>query len=379
MLELKVVLDVKTSVELAQQLATRRITSSSQLGRRRQLRPRSGPTPSSFSSATACTSSSATPTGSSRCCAGRSRRSARSSRPTARPTLTVRAMDALVVAEGNSKPPEAEVTYEQRRTGRSPSDRPAPQRLGFEDDDDGPGAPRSSSSATSTTCAFLKERARADRLRRLHAHRPEDGQDVAALRQADATGASAEPSAPTCWPGARCANATPDVTPSMIEFKPTITAAEQVQSVTVRGWDVRRARRRSRHTATPPRRRRGVSGEPARRPARRPATPRSAGREGPGKEGRRRRAGGATQRKEAAASPRGGACSPICSAPTSSSPATGKAIGLPDLRPGDNVEIRGVGARFSGTYFVTKATHTLNATRPADRVRRAQDATRGSA
>ena len=38
----------------------------------------------------------------------------------------------------------------------------------------------------------------------------------------------------------------------------------------------------------------------------------------------------------------------------------GKVIGLPDLRPGTNVEIGGVGRRFSGTYFVTKVMHVLN-------------------
>jgi phage protein D len=35
-------------------------------------------------------------------------------------------------------------------------------------------------------------------------------------------------------------------------------------------------------------------------------------------------------------------------------------IGLPDLRPGDNVELQGVGKRFSGEYYVTKVEHTLD-------------------
>jgi phage protein D len=34
-------------------------------------------------------------------------------------------------------------------------------------------------------------------------------------------------------------------------------------------------------------------------------------------------------------------------------------IGLPDLRAGQWVEIRGLGVRFSGTYFITDTTHTL--------------------
>jgi phage protein D len=39
--------------------------------------------------------------------------------------------------------------------------------------------------------------------------------------------------------------------------------------------------------------------------------------------------------------------------------ATGRVIGLPDLRPGDNVSITGLGRRFSGNYFVRKVEHTL--------------------
>ena len=57
----------------------------------------------------------------------------------------------------------------------------------------------------------------------------------------------------------------------------------------------------------------------------------------------------------------------------------GKVIGLPDLRPGDNVEISGVGRRFSGTYYVTQgATHTAEPTGLPDRVRRRQEDTGGA-
>jgi uncharacterized protein len=35
-------------------------------------------------------------------------------------------------------------------------------------------------------------------------------------------------------------------------------------------------------------------------------------------------------------------------------------IGLPDLRAGQRVDILGVGARFSGTYFITDTTHTIS-------------------
>jgi phage protein D len=40
--------------------------------------------------------------------------------------------------------------------------------------------------------------------------------------------------------------------------------------------------------------------------------------------------------------------------------ATGTTVGLPELRAGKRIRIVGLGARFSGTYFVTKTTHTIN-------------------
>jgi len=40
--------------------------------------------------------------------------------------------------------------------------------------------------------------------------------------------------------------------------------------------------------------------------------------------------------------------------------ATGTTVGLPNLRAGQRVRIVGLGARFSGTYFVIKTTHTIN-------------------
>jgi Bacteriophage probable baseplate hub protein len=42
--------------------------------------------------------------------------------------------------------------------------------------------------------------------------------------------------------------------------------------------------------------------------------------------------------------------------------ANGTTVGLPDLRAGQKVYIKGLGHRFSGRYFVTKTTHTLDDT-----------------
>ena len=39
--------------------------------------------------------------------------------------------------------------------------------------------------------------------------------------------------------------------------------------------------------------------------------------------------------------------------------ASGSTVGLPDLRAGQHLRIVGLGARFSGTYFVTETTHTI--------------------
>ena len=38
---------------------------------------------------------------------------------------------------------------------------------------------------------------------------------------------------------------------------------------------------------------------------------------------------------------------------------TGRVIGIPDLRPGDNLQLKGLGKRFSGEYYVKKVEHTL--------------------
>lgn len=41
--------------------------------------------------------------------------------------------------------------------------------------------------------------------------------------------------------------------------------------------------------------------------------------------------------------------------------ATGQCIGQPDMRPGDNVRVGGLGQRFNGDYYIKKTTHTFGA------------------
>jgi phage protein D len=134
---------------------------------------------------------------------------------------------------------------------------------------------------------------------------------------------------------------------SLIEFTPTITLSRQVTSVTVNGWD--------------PDAKDAIS-----------ATATAA--DLPGAAG-----GGGTSGPEAAAKLAGsGKREIVVDAPVLSQEeaevlarallaerayefitGSGRVIGLPDLRPGDNVELRGLGDRFSGSYYVKKVEHTL--------------------
>ncbi len=130
---------------------------------------------------------------------------------------------------------------------------------------------------------------------------------------------------------------------SLIDFRPTLTTANQVRSVTVNGWN-RRTRRSISETVTLDDRRLNrnqdlyeilqrcdpreevVVDEPV-------FTTRQA---------RERAIAILMERQKQMVK------------------ASGIIVGLPDLRAGQQVKIKGVGARFSGTYFITETTHTLN-------------------
>jgi phage protein D len=170
----------------------------------------------------------------------------------------------------------------------------------------------------------------------LHFGKPTDGRDARPIRTWVLTWGSlvnttAEP-----------AGSAPP--PSLIAFSPTVSRAEQVESVNVRGWDsgAKKAINVTAKAKTPP--------------------------------------GGGANATATAPKSAGAKRSVVIDAPVKSEEeakhlaesllaereyrfltATGKTIGLPDLRPGDNVEIHGVGPTFGGTYHVETATHTLNA------------------
>ncbi|MFD7712526.1 phage late control D family protein [Streptomyces sp. NPDC059785] len=164
-----------------------------------------------------------------------------------------------------------------------------------------------------------------------------DGRPIRLYRLAYAPGLSTGPT-----------NQPEGLIPNLIEFTPTMTVSQQVSKVTVRGWDPR-TKESIAFTATA---------------ENLPAGQNSAdGQSGP----------------EAAESTLGGRQEVVVDAPVTSDQearelaisllrerayefitATGKVAGLPELRPGDNLEIYGLGRRFSGTYFVKRVEHTLS-------------------
>ena len=132
---------------------------------------------------------------------------------------------------------------------------------------------------------------------------------------------------------------------SLISFNPTINLARQVSKITVRGWD--------------PEGKQAIvaSAGPSDLP-----NPGNGGQSGP----------------QAAQQSLQGKQDVVVDAPVASQQearelaisllrersyefitGTGQVIGLPDLRPGDNIELDGLGSRFSGEYYVKKVEHSL--------------------
>ncbi|HEX5736456.1 MAG TPA: type IV secretion protein Rhs [Blastocatellia bacterium] len=133
---------------------------------------------------------------------------------------------------------------------------------------------------------------------------------------------------------------------SLINFTPTLTLSNQVGSVTVHGWDPA-AKEVVKYTA-----------EPKDLP--------------PSK-------GGGTSGPQAAQNSNKGKQDVVIDAPVTSQEearklavsllmerayefitGSGQVIGVPDLRPGDTLEIHGLGKRYSGDYYVKKVEHALS-------------------
>jgi phage protein D len=132
---------------------------------------------------------------------------------------------------------------------------------------------------------------------------------------------------------------------SLISFAPVLTLSRQVAGVSVRGWDPR-TKEPLTYTATAS----DLPGSP----------------------------GGGTSGPAVAQKTLAGKQEVVVDAPVTSQEearalaisllrerayefvtGAGRAIGIPDLRPGDNVQLSGLGKRFSGRYYVTKVEHSL--------------------
>jgi Bacteriophage probable baseplate hub protein len=132
---------------------------------------------------------------------------------------------------------------------------------------------------------------------------------------------------------------------SLVSFTPELTAARQVSRVTVKGWDARKKASIS-ATAT----KADLAGK------------KSAGTSGPEvaekklDEKEEVVVDWPVQTQEEA---KALAVSLLRERAYEFLKGTGQAIGLPDMRPGDNVEIKGIGLRFSGQYYVTRVEHAI--------------------
>ena len=132
---------------------------------------------------------------------------------------------------------------------------------------------------------------------------------------------------------------------SLINFNPELTIAEQVGTVTVRGWDPRSKQPIS-YTAGPQ------------------DLPHSDGGGMSGPQAAQERLNGKSdivvdQPVTSAQEARDLAISLLRERAYEFITGSGQVIGLPDLRPGDNVELSGLGTRFNGTYHVEKVEHSL--------------------
>ena len=201
----------------------------------------------------------------------------------------------------------------------------------------------------------------------LHFAPPADGRNgtpVRVFRLAYGPGLAAEQHRAATGSGNSAAAAGP-LLPNLIEFTPTLTAAAQVSSLTVRGWDPR--------TKTSI----GVTATASDLP-----TGQGSGLTGPG----------------AATEALGAREDAVIDAPVASVEearelaaallrerayqfitGSGRIAGLPQLRVRDVLEIHGIGLRFTGNYYVTRVEHTLSASGffTAFRARRIADGSHG--
>jgi phage protein D len=132
---------------------------------------------------------------------------------------------------------------------------------------------------------------------------------------------------------------------SLMSFSPTLTAVDQVGKVTVRGWDSR-AKKSFSYTAD----KNDLAGVGA------------GGASGPGTAAEKMNDKEDVIVDQLVLSEQEAkhlAITRLRERANQFNTASGQAIGLADLRPGDNVDLSNLGTRFSGRYQVTKVEHSL--------------------
>src|SRR5215475_2057091 len=173
--------------------------------------------------------------------------------------------------------------------------------------------------------------------------RPTDGRDSQAIRLYRLTYQPGLATTPTAQPAG--------LVPNLLDFTPTLTVSQQVSKLTVRGWNPR-TKQPIAFTAT-------AKDLPAGQNS-------AAGQSGP----QVADTAAFSHRQEVLVD------APVISYQEAEAlaisllrersyefiTATGRVAGLPELRPGDNLEVYGLGRRFSGTYFVKRVEHTLSST-----------------
>jgi uncharacterized protein len=260
------------------------------------------------------------------------------------PTLLVRGLDALVRLKG-AKPPRDKLVFRDKADWQIAQEVARRHGLRVKVTEEGP-VYKTMSQQDLDDAAFLKARAEACDFEMYMRTDPTSGEDTLHfVKPQDGRGSDPIRTFILAW-GSLRSTETP---PCLVEFKPTMAAAGQVQTVTVRGWDPA-TKKVIKQTATPEN------------------TPGVAVVDGDSGPAAAKNLAGPQKREEIV----------VRSMVTSDDEALklaqallaerayrfvsahGKVIGLPDLRPGDNVEVSGVGRRFSGTYHVTKVTHVLN-------------------
>ena len=261
------------------------------------------------------------------------------------PTLTVRALDGFVRLK-DSKPPEGEVTYKDKADWQIAQQIGRRHQLRVAVTETGPVHPLVVQK--NDDAGFLQERAALNDFHVFVRTDPDTGEDVLHfVTPADGRGSEPIRTFVLAWGSLRST----DVEASLLEFKPTLAGGDQVQQVTVRGWDPVTKKPIS-QTATAD----NTPGIPRVDQATGPAEAKTLS----GKEGRKEVVADRPVFSEEEALRLAQAM--LAKRAYSFLTAHGKLIGLPDLRPDDDVEIHGVGRRFSGLYHVEKVSHTINKT-----------------